>query len=1039
MAALIPAVLDRSWLAICTPIPILAIIFFWKNRLLPRFSGYSRFRVISVVALYASSFFYLLPQNQFSGHVSGALSTLFGLLHAPPIPDPLGFNATIVFLVLAAVLTLNLLWYANEISHTLANPVVEGLPSRHRDFQASLNRYCTALIAELDRYDREVNWSDYELTPLEAEVETERSARLRPRIASDLLEAIRRDRTSAVFLVLGDPGSGKSVSLRRLVRLLCRQAQDTGVVPVYVNLREYPVGEGLTTDSLVRFIRETALRQTGRDGRAFIDAWYEVFRRSGRLFFIIDSFDEVPAVLDCDDRSEAHKEISASFDRFFTQEVQTCRAVLSSRHFRAPVGVKGTRLVIRPFSESQIRRAMRTWLLGQGIDSTNYIRRLFRERPHLVPLLRNPFTAELIAEYARTSAGEKLPDSMFSVFDHYLTERFASDQSALERLKLSPKNLRDAAGLIARRMYESADIGLEADVERIASLLGNSLGKPAIEIIEALRYTRIARVGGHDRRRFSFVHRRFAEFFVVDHMRRGKERPQIESIPSDSRWRDCLVMYCGIADLPIRQQIAEFCWSVIAASRHELLEGRVLEARDAVHCSRFLAEAFRSDPDATGSFRSLLGEVVAEFIGSKDLLTAKIAAEMIPLLDEAHQQLAINSAFETDSPWICDTTLGSCRHLGKLDDGTNQRMRSYLRSIPAGEFLHRFSDLSFSMSLSDAFRKQRRNLWVDLGEVALLPCAAALLLCLGAAWFPRAVMYSAVMGSLFAVFLWLSSLASSIRSARPRERDGPAARSGARRTLRRIRSVTQFALGARRLDFVSKGLRIFVGMASYILVIGLLTGHWYFDLARDLTIQGRTTGIRDFMRIWAMMPVVFGLWGMLVASLRIIFIPPAFDNLQLLVIAKRAVKFVIVIATIGAVLGGVGWFLFWSLPKLWNMLPAPARKYLTYGFWGVMALFYTLGGIGLLVRIVKAGVQNAIDRTRLNRNGFPTRVSSSEAYSACLSFRSREVRRLYLEGLRRRRIPLIGEVTPAPEELLESGPVAEELARLREQWLGLAG
>ena len=442
--------------AVCLPLPLLVAAYCGRDRLLPRFSSYTHVKLLTLVLLYVSSAFYWLPQTILSTSVISVLSDIAQTLHMPPLPDPLAFNVMLSLLVLGVVLAVNLLWHQREVIHATADPALEGILSR-RDFQATLQRYCSALVAELDRYDRDVNWSDRELTPLEAEVEAERGGHVRPRIVSDLVKAIRRDRTSTVFLILGDPGSGKSVSLRRLVRVLCQQASQTGVVPVYVNLREYPPNEEPTTEALVNFVREMAFRQTGRDGRAFLDTCYEPFRRSGRLFFVIDSFDELPAVLDCDEKSDSHKRISATFDRFFTQEIQTCHGVLASRHYRAPVNVKGTRLIIRPFSEGQIRSAMRTWLLGKGINTDRYIRRLFRERPHLVPLLRNPFTAELIAEYALSGTSEGLPDSLYTVFNHYLAKRLNDDLAELTRLKLSATEVRESAGIIARKMYESAD------------------------------------------------------------------------------------------------------------------------------------------------------------------------------------------------------------------------------------------------------------------------------------------------------------------------------------------------------------------------------------------------------------------------------------------------------------------------------------------------------------------------------------------------------------------------------------------------------
>src|SRR5262249_17999773 len=80
-------------------------------------------------------------------------------------------------------------------------------PPLDRSFDDALARFCAAMSRELDDIDKELNWSDTDFTELEAEVEVERGS-LRPRVVSDLVRAIRRDRKTGVFLVIGDPGSG---------------------------------------------------------------------------------------------------------------------------------------------------------------------------------------------------------------------------------------------------------------------------------------------------------------------------------------------------------------------------------------------------------------------------------------------------------------------------------------------------------------------------------------------------------------------------------------------------------------------------------------------------------------------------------------------------------------------------------------------------------------------------------------------------------------------------------------------------------------
>jgi len=55
----------------------------------------------------------------------------------------------------------------------------------------------------------------------------------------DLQRALRGDRATHAFLVLGDPGAGKSVALRKLARDMLDEVGRTGRVPIYINLREW--------------------------------------------------------------------------------------------------------------------------------------------------------------------------------------------------------------------------------------------------------------------------------------------------------------------------------------------------------------------------------------------------------------------------------------------------------------------------------------------------------------------------------------------------------------------------------------------------------------------------------------------------------------------------------------------------------------------------------------------------------------------------------------------------------------------------------
>ena len=246
---------------------------------------------------------------------------------------------------------------------------------------------------------------------MDAEVEI-RTGNRKLKKVTDLLTAIKSDRNSKAFLVLGDPGSGKSVALRKLCRDLLDEADATGKVPMYINLREWTVEDGWSEDNppTVQQLYDFVLNNLKNRGdiytAEFLDRYFKKMLDHGRFFLVLDSFDEIPAVLDENESSWLIDELSSVIYKFLVGSHDS-RGILASRIFRRPTHnfVADARLEIRPFSELKITNTFQNTLNY----SDELVRELFTERPELVPVARNPFSAALIASYAKINNNQLPP------------------------------------------------------------------------------------------------------------------------------------------------------------------------------------------------------------------------------------------------------------------------------------------------------------------------------------------------------------------------------------------------------------------------------------------------------------------------------------------------------------------------------------------------------------------------------------------------------------------------------------------------------
>ena len=390
---------------------------------------------------------------------------------------------------------------------------------------------CSALKHRLQRIDAELNWIEYEDTdnryiPIDAEVDEVKNGKKAKRYKS-LVDSIKHLwKARNVFLVLGAPGSGKSVSMRRFCMDLLDDAKHLSVIPVYIDLKQWnktwATGRAPEVEDLRDFIKTVLYNEVHDPAGAmkeYISTSFGEMLEAGKFYFIFDSFDEMPCFLGPENQSkmvDSRVRHISSLLYYFLMDKNQNGGIVASRTYRKPSYTlkANKKLVIQPLDDSQIRKMISAYLpdkkTAKGVET-----QLFGKREDLVSFCRNPFSLSLLLYYVRRHIMSALPTKHMDIFRDYLKGRLEQCAGTLEKYGINQKDVYEFAKGIAVDMQESKEYGMVLPAMLIPD--HNCLNEKYIQILEMARICRsdcdTARIG-----MITFVHRRFQEFFLTEFM-----------------------------------------------------------------------------------------------------------------------------------------------------------------------------------------------------------------------------------------------------------------------------------------------------------------------------------------------------------------------------------------------------------------------------------------------------------------------------------------------------------------------------------------
>ena len=393
------------------------------------------------------------------------------------------------------------------------------------------------------------------------------------------------------LVLLGDPGSGKSVTLRQMGLKLAHWMQHSKapLIPIYLPLNAFTIS--LENNKPVwQFIADSLFEQFGADLSAQLLEQMDNLLAAGQVVFLFDSMDEMPRA-DYGARFEVLK-------RFADQYSANNKFIFACRKLDYRERFESRKVIIDLFSRGQIKRFLKNMDLP---DWKVLYKQLIDRKLGYRELAENPFFLKLIAIYWREK--QSLPENqtvLFQEFSQLLLREYnksmvlPSDENEmvetllahvgfamtahfktivvdyddlLQRLDIMFLESRKSKKLIKKQKDKQKNKFLLLK-EKILSLL-NILAKQkrkqeskkefssnkkdftTQQIQKIVNVAISSRLIFRDKQnRLRFQHHRFQEYFTAFYIKEFKPELNWEQLYDNIWWQEVLVLLFGISDDP---------------------------------------------------------------------------------------------------------------------------------------------------------------------------------------------------------------------------------------------------------------------------------------------------------------------------------------------------------------------------------------------------------------------------------------------------------------------------------------------------------
>lgn len=339
----------------------------------------------------------------------------------------------------------------------------------------------------------------------------------------------RLKHTEMPLIVLGDPGSGKTITLKQ-VAIELGLLNSRKVFPslcLFVSLGSWKPVAKPTISDVEAFVSRVA-------GEELAPILHELAKRE-RLIIIFDGLDEMSRV-----KYNEHTEALSQYAERYRGQIKTlfsCRIADFSPRFRH------TRLVLLPFTRSHIISYLirqfdkeKLELLGELISAKELGKRLSSKKLPIQP--QNPFSLWLLSLYLREN--QCLPDTRTELLSFFFEHQY---ERKLSNFKVDSQNLLDRDQLFLdwgqlALLISKRNLGTDIGIHEVRAIFGQRTDL----VVEAGRVCGVLQQTlDYDPPLLKFDHHRAQEYFTAYGIVKSHINVDWAELLKLPRWQETLV------------------------------------------------------------------------------------------------------------------------------------------------------------------------------------------------------------------------------------------------------------------------------------------------------------------------------------------------------------------------------------------------------------------------------------------------------------------------------------------------------------------